>query len=179
MGQVFLPHDEETCEKAKAAIHKVAANQGHTVLGWRRVPTDNRWVGGRVEGGRSWMHNANRRPAPLPGPRQHEWAGARGRQAALLAPAGSRKVQLHGPAGAASAPIPCSALPCCSTLGDSAVKTEPVVEQFFVLRAANEGERVLPLERQVHPCSRRAAPCCLGCLPRCCLSTRCTLSCPA
>ena len=77
VGQVFLPHDEATYEKAKAAIHKVAANQGHTVLGWRRVPTDN------------------------------------------------------------------------STLGPGAVATEPVVEQFFVLRAAIEGERVLPLERQV------------------------------
>jgi hypothetical protein len=43
----------------------------------------------------------------------------------------------------------CPLYHCCSTLGDSAVKTEPVVEQFFVLRAANEGERVLPLERQV------------------------------
>lgn len=44
VGQVFMPTDEATREKAKAAIHKVAANQGHTVLGWRRVPTDNRCV---------------------------------------------------------------------------------------------------------------------------------------
>jgi glutamate synthase domain-containing protein 1 len=44
VGQVFLPRDDPAAyDKAKAAIHKVAANQGHTVLGWRRVPTDNRW----------------------------------------------------------------------------------------------------------------------------------------
>lgn len=45
VGQVFLPREDPAAyDKAKAAIHKVAANQGHTVLGWRRVPTDNRWA---------------------------------------------------------------------------------------------------------------------------------------
>ncbi|KAL4855140.1 Glutamate synthase [NADH] [Chlorella vulgaris] len=78
VGQVFMPTDEATREKAEAAIHKVAANQGHTVLGWRRVPTDN------------------------------------------------------------------------STLGPGAVETEPVVEQFFVLRAADIEGTVLPLERQMY-----------------------------
>lgn len=42
MGMVFLPQDPAQYEAAKAAVHKVAANQGHSVLGWRRVPTDNR-----------------------------------------------------------------------------------------------------------------------------------------
>lgn len=36
-----------------------------------------------------------------------------------------------------------------STLGPGAVDTEPVVEQFFVLRAADIEGTVLPLERQV------------------------------
>lgn len=40
-------------------------------------------------------------------------------------------------------------MPACSTLGASAVKTEPVVEQFFVLRATSEEAQKLPLERQV------------------------------
>ncbi len=42
VGMVFLPQDPAQYEAAKAAVHKVAANQGHSVLGWRRVPTDNR-----------------------------------------------------------------------------------------------------------------------------------------
>ncbi|KAL4421584.1 hypothetical protein ABPG75_010875, partial [Micractinium tetrahymenae] len=78
VGMVFLPQDPAQYETAKAAVHKVAANQGHTVLGWRRVPTDN------------------------------------------------------------------------STLGASAVKTEPIVEQFFVLRATTEEAQKLPLERQMY-----------------------------
>ena len=77
VGQAFLPTDPEQYEAAKAAIAKVCGNQGHTLLGWRRVPTDN------------------------------------------------------------------------ATLGESAVKTEPLVEQFFVLRATTEDMQQLSLERQV------------------------------
>ena len=47
VGQVFLPRDPAKYEAAKAAVHSVAANQGHALLGWRKVPTDNRWGGGR------------------------------------------------------------------------------------------------------------------------------------
>ena len=77
VGQAFLPTDPEPYEAAKAAIAKVCDNQGHTLLGWRRVPTDN------------------------------------------------------------------------ATLGESAIKTEPLVEQFFVLRATTEDMQQLSLERQV------------------------------
>ncbi len=43
---VFLPRDPELYETAKAAIHKVAVNLGNEILGWRKVPTDNRCAGG-------------------------------------------------------------------------------------------------------------------------------------
>ena len=42
VGQVFLPSDPEEYETAKGLLLKVAANQGHELLGWRRVPTNNR-----------------------------------------------------------------------------------------------------------------------------------------
>lgn len=44
VGQVFLPTDPIQYEQAKKVIHQVASNQGHEVLGWRRVPTDNRYA---------------------------------------------------------------------------------------------------------------------------------------
>ena len=46
-------------------------------------------------------------------------------------------------------PRPTARLPACSTLGESAIKTEPTIEQFFVLRATTEEMAKLPLERQV------------------------------
>ncbi len=39
---VFMPTDKEVYDKAKDIIEKIAVNQGHKVLGWRRVPTNNR-----------------------------------------------------------------------------------------------------------------------------------------
>lgn len=42
IGMVFLPRDPELYETAKAAIHKVAVNMGNAILGWRKVPTNNR-----------------------------------------------------------------------------------------------------------------------------------------
>ncbi|KAI7845826.1 hypothetical protein COHA_000736 [Chlorella ohadii] len=78
VGQVFLPKDPILYDQAKKVIHQVAANQGHDLLGWRHVPTDN------------------------------------------------------------------------SSLGPSAVATEPRVEQFFVVRSRLEECATLPLERQAY-----------------------------
>ena len=44
-GLVFLPHDEKDRGRIKELIAKVAEEEGQRVLGWRRVPTDNRLVG--------------------------------------------------------------------------------------------------------------------------------------
>ena len=74
----FMPNDAASYEKAKAALEQVAENQGHKVLGWRKVPTSN--------------------------------AG----------------------------------------LGDSAIKTEPTVEQFFVTRATTDGAQKSGLEQQMY-----------------------------
>lgn len=45
VGQVFLPQDEQQRDAAKRVMEAVAAELGHEVLAWRRVPTDNRSLG--------------------------------------------------------------------------------------------------------------------------------------
>ena len=42
IGMVFLPREADKYEAAKTAISQVAKNQGHELLGWRSVPTNNR-----------------------------------------------------------------------------------------------------------------------------------------
>lgn len=42
VGMFFLPTEADKYAAAKAAIAKVTANQGHEVLAWRKVPTDNK-----------------------------------------------------------------------------------------------------------------------------------------
>ena len=73
----FLPTDPEDYEKAKLAVEQVAENGGHTILGWRSVPTNN------------------------------------------------------------------------NGLGDSALKTEPKIEQFFVTRSVTEYAQKAGMEQQM------------------------------
>lgn len=68
------------------------------------------------------------------------------------AAAGTSRNECHVIADQAARPPPPPPPLACSTLGASAVKTEPVVEQFFVLRATSEEAQKLPLERQVCAC---------------------------
>jgi len=73
----FLPNDPKKYEQAKLCVEQVAANQGHTILGWRSVPTKN------------------------------------------------------------------------SDLGESAIKTEPKIEQFFVSRATTDSAMKSSTEQQM------------------------------
>ncbi len=41
MGNAFLPTDSELAAKAKASIEQIASEENLTVLGWRRVPTQD------------------------------------------------------------------------------------------------------------------------------------------
>uniref|UniRef100_A0A0E0A2K2 glutamate synthase (NADH) n=1 Tax=Oryza glumipatula TaxID=40148 RepID=A0A0E0A2K2_9ORYZ len=45
VGMFFMPTDEERREKSKLLFREKAELLGHTVLGWRRVPTDNSGLG--------------------------------------------------------------------------------------------------------------------------------------
>ena len=45
VGMLFLPRDPDLRFKAKADLDRVANQLGHTVLGWRAVPTNNAEVG--------------------------------------------------------------------------------------------------------------------------------------
>lgn len=45
VGMVFLPTDEKRRERSKAEFEKVAESLGHSILGWRQVPTDNSDLG--------------------------------------------------------------------------------------------------------------------------------------
>jgi len=45
VGMVFLPTDEKRRERGKAEFEKVAESLGHSILGWRQVPTDNSDLG--------------------------------------------------------------------------------------------------------------------------------------
>ncbi|KAL5989333.1 glutamate synthase [NADH] [Asimina triloba] len=45
VGMFFLPTSEVRREESKIVFSKVAESLGHTVLGWRRVPTDNTGLG--------------------------------------------------------------------------------------------------------------------------------------
>ncbi|KAI4307123.1 hypothetical protein L6164_030342 [Bauhinia variegata] len=45
VGMFFLPTSENRREKSKAVFRKVAESLGHSVLGWRPVPTDNSGLG--------------------------------------------------------------------------------------------------------------------------------------
>ncbi|KAJ0986186.1 hypothetical protein J5N97_004542 [Dioscorea zingiberensis] len=45
VGMFFLPTDENRRQEGKAAFEKTAESLGHVVLGWRRVPTDNKGLG--------------------------------------------------------------------------------------------------------------------------------------
>ncbi|KAM6583491.1 hypothetical protein CsatB_010493 [Cannabis sativa] len=45
VGMFFLPTFETRREESKNIFRKVAESLGHTVLGWRRVPTDNSGLG--------------------------------------------------------------------------------------------------------------------------------------
>ncbi|MGI6301546.1 MAG: glutamate synthase large subunit [Verrucomicrobiota bacterium] len=44
-GIVFLPTDPSERDLCKSAIARIVAEQGQTLLGWRKVPTDNSLVG--------------------------------------------------------------------------------------------------------------------------------------
>lgn len=74
----FLPNDPKKYEQAKLCVESVAANQGHEILGWRSVPTNN------------------------------------------------------------------------AELGESAIKTEPKVEQFFVTRATTDSAIKAGTEQQMY-----------------------------
>ncbi|KAL1822269.1 hypothetical protein ACET3Z_009047 [Daucus carota] len=45
VGMFFLPTSESRREQSKTVFSKVAESLGHTILGWRRVPTDNSGLG--------------------------------------------------------------------------------------------------------------------------------------
>lgn len=45
VGMLFLPTSESRREQSKIVFTKVAESLGHTVLGWRTVPTDNSGLG--------------------------------------------------------------------------------------------------------------------------------------
>ncbi|KAK7384996.1 hypothetical protein VNO78_30703 [Psophocarpus tetragonolobus] len=45
VGMFFLPKSEKRREESKRIFSKVAESLGHTVLGWRSVPTDNTGLG--------------------------------------------------------------------------------------------------------------------------------------
>ena len=45
VGMIFLPRDENQYERAKSTLRRVAESRGHTLLGWRTVPTDNTGLG--------------------------------------------------------------------------------------------------------------------------------------
>lgn len=45
VGMFFLPTSESRRNESKAVFRKVAESLGHTVLGWRSVPTDNSGLG--------------------------------------------------------------------------------------------------------------------------------------
>ncbi|KAH9677179.1 NADH-dependent glutamate synthase 1 [Citrus sinensis] len=45
VGMFFLPQSENRREESKKVFTKVAESLGHTVLGWRAVPTDNSGLG--------------------------------------------------------------------------------------------------------------------------------------
>ncbi|KAG2389757.1 hypothetical protein HKW66_Vig0178300 [Vigna angularis] len=45
VGMFFLPKSENRREESKRTFNKVAESLGHTVLGWRSVPTDNTELG--------------------------------------------------------------------------------------------------------------------------------------
>ena len=45
VGCAFLPHVEDECADAMAAIEKIVASEGMTVLGWRDVPFDDSMIG--------------------------------------------------------------------------------------------------------------------------------------
>ncbi|KAM7272776.1 hypothetical protein ACFE04_027439 [Oxalis oulophora] len=45
VGMLFLPTSDNRREESKDVFTKVAESLGHTVLGWRRVPTDNNGLG--------------------------------------------------------------------------------------------------------------------------------------
>ena len=50
-GFVFLPHDAGEQERLRGLIDRIVREEGHEVLGWRAVPTDDR-PAGRLGGGR-------------------------------------------------------------------------------------------------------------------------------
>ncbi|KAL2584576.1 hypothetical protein AAZV13_14G136700 [Glycine max] len=45
VGMLFLPKSEKRREESKKMFSKVAESLGHTILGWRSVPTDNAGLG--------------------------------------------------------------------------------------------------------------------------------------
>jgi glutamate synthase (NADPH/NADH) len=45
VGMVFLPKDGELYERAKSSLRRVVESRGHTLLGWRSVPTDSSELG--------------------------------------------------------------------------------------------------------------------------------------
>src|SRR4029077_8131403 len=45
VGLVFLPHDAAVAAAIKALIAGIVAEEGQTLVGWRRVPTDDSLVG--------------------------------------------------------------------------------------------------------------------------------------
>jgi glutamate synthase domain-containing protein 2/glutamate synthase domain-containing protein 1/glutamate synthase domain-containing protein 3 len=44
-GLVFLPHDHKVQAQIRALVHRIAVEEGLTVLGWRPVPTDTSKIG--------------------------------------------------------------------------------------------------------------------------------------
>lgn len=45
IGMVFLPTDRDQYEQAKSTLRRVVESRGHTLLGWRSVPTDSQGLG--------------------------------------------------------------------------------------------------------------------------------------
>ncbi len=49
VGHGFGPRDPEALERIRAALERAVASEGHTLLGWREVPTDNSSLGVSVK----------------------------------------------------------------------------------------------------------------------------------
>ena len=66
VGAFFLPRDDRLRAAAKAAVADVAAELGHPLLGWRRVPTDGSGLGAAARATEPVVAHAFFGPAAAP-----------------------------------------------------------------------------------------------------------------
>ena len=55
VGMLFLPRDTKLRHEFEAIFEKIVHEQGQSLLGWRTVPTNNRWIGKTARAGEPYV----------------------------------------------------------------------------------------------------------------------------